>query len=126
MGKGPKRIVVFALGGLMVAACGYLAILLYAAWDFRSINVTIPIQQKNANSEAFAIEYSSNALIKAGKDIASLEPRTWNGTNFFAQNTYNTNSGYILWGRKGELGCAFSVQLAWDNDVVHCGVGKTK
>lgn len=95
-------------------------------WDFRSINVIVPLHAKGEISDEVAIEVSSNALIKAGRDIVLLEPRKWNGTNFFARNIYNSSNGYVFWGRKGKPDYAFSVHMELEGDVIRCGVGKTK
>ena len=133
MGKGLDRTIkVFAVI-VAIAVITFISILLLAVWDFREIKVSLPLDSATAMTDVSAIEVSSNALMKAGKNVSELEPRPFDGTNFFARNIYHTNNGYVLWGQKNwskgkdSAGYySFSVHMEHDGNIVRCGVGKTK
>jgi len=117
--------------GLLVLA--YVGILVYGIWDFRSIQISVPVEPNVMMTEEAAIKISHEALVKAGKNVDELEPRKFNGTNYFARNIYQTNNGYVIWGQKEGIDGidfhgdnTFSVHMERQGDSVACDVGKTK
>jgi hypothetical protein len=69
-----------------------------------------------------ALLLSRNTMQKLVPNFTNYEADRYDGTNYFARNTYNSNDGYVLWRQKGDLEKGFRVAIAADGTNVVCEV----
>lgn len=120
--KTPLKILLAIVG---IAALGYASSIGYESWELRQRQVMLPAQTQQPLTEEQAVALSREALHQVGEDITKFTPRAYDGTNFYARNTLNSHSGYVLWASKSSHP-GFSVHLEQTGEAIRCGVSRCK
>lgn len=120
------RILTFAASVLGILLLGYIAVILWALWEYRNHTYTIHAVPNALADDATAMRLSASALRLHGADPVAFSAGTYWGGVTVGHNELNPNRVTTYWKHRSPGKHGLSVDLEQHGPDVVCYVGRSK